>query len=247
MKKLLALLLAAILFLSLCACAGTASPAAGTASTEAQSTEATAEPTQAPAATEAAPVSAESTADPAEEPEVTTPKTNILVVYFSRTGEQYKVGVIDEGNTAIVAKIIAEKTGADLYEILPETDYYPYTYAELTDVAKKEQNENARPAIRDALPDLSQYDTVFIGAPVWWGDWPMILYSFFESADLSGKILIPFCTHEGSGLSGFDRKLASACPASTVLDGLAIRGSDCQNDRAGVESKVQSWLDELGY
>ena len=100
--------------------------------------------------------------------------SNVLVVYFSRTGEQYTVGVIDEGNTAIVAKMIAEKTGADTFEILPETDYYPYTYAELTDVAKKEQNENARPVIKDTLPDMSQYDTVFIGAPVWWGDWPMI-------------------------------------------------------------------------
>ena len=173
--------------------------------------------------------------------------SNILVVYFSRTGEQYTVGVIDEGNTAIVAKMIAEKTGADTFEILPETDYYPYTYAELTDVAKKEQNENARPVIKDTLPDMSQYDTVFIGAPVWWGDWPMIMYTFFESADLSGKNLIPFSTHEGSGLSGFDKKLSSAVSDANVLTGLAIRGNDCQNDKKGVESKVDEWLSELGY
>ena len=173
--------------------------------------------------------------------------SNVLVVYFSRTGEQYTVGVIDEGNTAIVAKMIAEKTGADTFEILPETDYYPYTYAELTDVAKKEQNENARPAIKDALPDMSQYDTVFIGAPVWWGDWPMIMYTFFESADLSGKNLIPFSTHEGSGLSGFDKKLSSAVSDANVLTGLAIRGNDCQNDKTGVESKVDEWLSGLGY
>ncbi len=89
-------------------------------------------------------------------------------MYFSRTGEQYGVGVIDKGNTAVVAGMIAEKTGADMFEILPETDYYPYTYNELTDIAKKEQSENARPAIRGELPDLSQYDTIFIGAPVWW-------------------------------------------------------------------------------
>ena len=173
--------------------------------------------------------------------------SNILVVYFSRTGEQYTVGVIDEGNTAIVAKMIAEKTGADTFEILPETDYYPYTYAELTDVAKKEQNENARPVIKDTLPDMSQYDTVFIGAPVWWGDWPMIMYTFFESADLSGKNLIPLSTHEGSGLSGFDKKLSSAVSDANVLTGLAIRGNDCQNDKKGVESKVDEWLSELGY
>ena len=173
--------------------------------------------------------------------------SSVLVVYFSRTGEQYTVGVIDEGNTAIVAKMISEKTGADTFEILPETDYYPYTYAELTDVAKKEQNENARPVIKDTLPDMSQYDTVFIGAPVWWGDWPMIMYTFFENADLSGKNLIPFSTHEGSGLSGFDKKLSSAVSDANVLTGLAIRGNDCQNDKAGVESKVDEWLSELGY
>lgn len=172
---------------------------------------------------------------------------NILVVYFSRTGEQYTVGVIDEGNTAIVAKMIAEKTGADMFEVLPETDYYPYTYAELTDVAKKEQNENARPAIKDELPDISQYDTIFIGAPVWWGDWPMIMYTFFESTDLSGKTLVPFSTHEGSGLSGFDKKLSSAIPDAEVLTGLAVRGNDCQNDKPGVESKVDEWLSGTGY
>ena len=169
-----------------------------------------------------------------------------LVVFFSHTGENYNVGFIEKGNTAIIAEMIAAKTGADSFELKP-VHPYPPKYKECTDVAKKERNDHARPEYAGDVDNLAQYDRVFIGAPVWWGDWPMILYSFFESADLSGKILIPFCTHEGSGLSGFDRKLASACPASTVLDGLAIRGSDCQNDRSGVESKVQSWLDELGY
>ena len=165
-----------------------------------------------------------------------------LVVFFSRTGEQYTVGVIDKGNTAIVAEMIAEETGADLFEILPEEDYYPYTYDELTDVARQEQNENARPAYQGPVPDLSKYDTVFIGAPVWWGDWPMIMYTFFENEDLSGKTLIPFSTHEGSGLSGFDQKLSAACPDSEVLDGLAIRGNDAQNDQDGVRSDVNEWL-----
>ena len=77
--------------------------------------------------------------------------------------------MIDHGNTAIIAEMISDKTGADLFEILPVDDHYPMTYAELTDVAKKEQNENARPAYAGEVPDLSQYDTVFIGAPVWWG------------------------------------------------------------------------------
>ena len=177
------------------------------------------------------------------------PESKVLVVYFSRTGEQYNVGVIEKGNTAIVADMIIDATGADSFEILPQEDHYPYTYKELTDVAKKEQNENARPAYAGEAPDLSQYDTIFIGAPVWWGDWPMICYTFFENnADaLAGKTLIPFSTHEGSGLSGFGRKLSSALPGSTVGEGLAITGSDAQNNREKVNQSVNEWLTELGY
>lgn len=183
------------------------------------------------------------------EPEPGIEGSDILVVYFSRTGEQYTVGVIVKGNTSIVAEMISEETGADLFEVIPEEDHYPMTYSELTDVAKQEQNDNARPAYAKNVPDLSQYSTIFIGAPVWWGDWPMIMYTFFEdnAEGLSGKTLIPFSTHEGSGLSGFDKKLSSACPDATVLDGLAIRGNDCQNDQDSVRKKVSEWVTGLGY
>ena len=176
-------------------------------------------------------------------------RSRILVVYFSRTGEQYTVGVIDHGNTAIIAEMIADETGADLFEILPEEDHYPMTYAELTDVAKKEQKEKARPAFAGKVPDLSKYDTVFIGAPVWWGDWPMIMYSFFEenAEALTGKNLVSFSTHEGSGLSGFDKKLSSAIPGSTVLKGLAVRGNDCQNQQDSAGKSVKDWIAELGF
>ena len=189
------------------------------------------------------------TEDQTVEPEPGIEGSDILVVYFSRTGEQYTVGVIDKGNTSIVAEMISEETGADLFEVIPEEDHYPMTYSELTDVAKQEQNDNARPAYAGEVPDLSQYSTIFIGAPVWWGDWPMIMYTFFENnaEGLSGKTLIPFSTHEGSGLSGFDKKLSSACPDATVLDGLAIRGNDCQNDQDSVRKKVSEWVTGLGY
>jgi len=175
--------------------------------------------------------------------------SDTLVVYFSRTGEQYKVGVIDKGNTAIVAEMIGDRMGADLWEVLPANDHYPMTYSELLDVAKRELNENARPAYAGEVPDLLQYNTIFIGAPVWWGDWPMIMYTFFENnADaLAGKLLIPFSTHESSGLSGFDRKLSSACPNSTVGDGIAVRGSDCQNKQDSVRETVNKWLAGSGY
>ena len=197
-------------------------------------------------------IPAENEADPAEQteaasvPESTEPKTDLLVIYFSRTGEQYTVGVIDKGNTAIAAEMIAEQTGADLFEVLPVDDHYPMTYNALTDVAKQEQNAKARPEYAGELPDLARYDTIFIGAPVWWGDWPMIMYTVFENNDFSGKKLVPFSTHEGSGLSGFDRKLAAACPNSTILTGLAVRGNDCQNRQDSVRSAVNSWITDLG-
>lgn len=171
-----------------------------------------------------------------------------LVVYFSRTGEQYGVGIIDTGNTAIVAGMVADAAGADSFEVVPQEDY-PYTYDELTDVARQEQNESARPAYQGDVPDLSQYDTVFLGAPVWWGDWPMIMYTFFDdNADaLASKTLVPFSTCAGSGLAGFDTKLASAVLDATVGTGFSALGTDVQNDQDGVRSSVGEWLQGLGY
>lgn len=185
----------------------------------------------------------------AEQEDGSAGENKSLVVYFSRTGEQYTVGVIDKGNTAIVAEMIADETGADLFELVPAEDHYPMTYDELTDIAKQEQRNGARPAYAGEVPDLSGYGTIFIGAPVWWGDWPMILYTFFENnADaLAGKKLVPFSTHEGSGLSGFDKKLAKACPDAVVEKGLAVRGNDCQNRQDSVREDVSDWLGELGY
>ena len=243
MKKHLRAFLASVLVIamvfSLMGCGGSQEDAAEPEEQEEAVTEETAEEETAD----------EETSEEAASPEEPASEGGVLVVYFSRTGEQYQVGVIDKGNTAIVAEMVAEKTGADLFEVVPADDHYPMTYDELTDVAKQEQNDNARPEYAGEVPDLSQYDTIFIGAPVWWGDWPMIMYTFFENnADgLAGKTLVPFSTHEGSGLSGFDRKLAGACPDSTVSEGLAVRGADCQNDQEGVSSEVDGWLAELGY
>ncbi|MBQ8066922.1 MAG: flavodoxin [Solobacterium sp.] len=169
-----------------------------------------------------------------------------LVLYFSRKGEQYVVGVIEEGNTAVVAKMIAEETGADLMKVLPADDHYPMTYDELTEVAKQEQNDNARPEYAGEL-NIADYDVIFVGSPVWWGDWPMLMYTVFENNDFSGKKLIPFSTHEGSGLAGFDKKLAKACPDSTILEGLAVRGSDAQNNREQTKQAVTDWLGTLEY
>lgn len=172
----------------------------------------------------------------------TTSGSKALVVYFSRTGEQYEVGVIEKGNTAIVADMIAEQTGADSFEILPKKDNYPTTYKELTDVAKEEQNNNARPEIKDSISNFDQYDTVYLGYPIWWGDLPMICYTFLESYDFSGKTIVPFCTHAGSGDAGTQSKIQSAAPNATVKEVLAITGTDAQNERDSVKSKVTEWL-----
>lgn len=145
-----------------------------------------------------------------------------LVVYFSRTGEQYGVGNIDKGNTAIVAGMIAEKTGADSFEILPQEDYYPYTYNELTDVAKQEQNDNARPAIKGTVPDLTGYDTVFIGAPVWWYTHPRIINTFFDRAELTGIKVHLFATLSSTGIDGSVRELRQTYPDVNIADGKRI-------------------------
>lgn len=165
-----------------------------------------------------------------------------IVVYFSRTGEQYGVGVIEKGNTAIVADMIAEQTGADSFEILPKTDNYPMTYNELTDVAKEEQNQNARPEIKDTVQDFDKYDTIYLGYPIWWGDLPMICYTFLESYDFSGKTIIPFCTHAGSGNAGTQSKIQAAVPNATVKEVLAISGTDTQNNQESVKKSVTEWL-----
>ena len=172
-------------------------------------------------------------------------KSRTLVVYFSRAGEQYKVGVVKKGNTAFVAEEIAKQTGADLFEIKPKKDVYPNKYDPLIDYAKKEQSKKERPEYVGAVPNLKNYDVVFVGAPVWWGDWPMIMYTFFEKNNLDGKTLAPFCTHEGSGLSGFDKKLAKACPKSKVTKGLAMTGQDAQKNAKKVTAEVSKWLDNI--
>lgn len=184
-------------------------------------------------------------ADVPAPPRIAKPQSKVLVVYFSRAGEQYNVGVVKKGNTAFVAEEIARQTGADLFEIKPKKDVYPKKYEDLTDFAKKEMNKKARPEYDGKVPDLKQYDTIFIGSPVWWGDWPMVMYTFFEKNDLSGKKLAPFCTHEGSGLSGFDKKLQKACPKSSILKGLAITGTVAQKNRQKTAENVSKWLDEI--
>lgn len=171
-------------------------------------------------------------------------ENRILVAFFSHTGENYNVGYIEKGNTHIIAEMIAEETGADMFEIRT-VNPYPDVYRECTDAAKKEQNENARPEIIDPPENLDGYDTVFVGYPIWWGDLPMAVYTFLERYDFSGKTVIPFCTHEGSGLSGTEGSIGETCPGATVLSGFAIRGTVAQNKQDEARAEVINWLEGL--
>ena len=180
----------------------------------------------------------------AEEMKMTGKKT--LVVYFSKTGEQYDVGNITEGNTAIIAQMIAGQTGADVFEVKLKNDTYPTAYKALTEVALEEKKANARPEIAGDVANFADYDVIFIGSPNWWADMPMALYTFIEAHDWSGKTVAPFVTHEGSGLSSIPDKIKTATNAD-VLEGLAVYGHVAQNERDKANEAVIAWLKKLGF
>lgn len=172
---------------------------------------------------------------------------NRLVVFFSHTGENYNVGYIEKGNTHIVADMIADATGADRFEIVPQKAYPKDSYDECIKIAKQEKQANARPAIKGDVK-VEDYDVVFIGYPNWWGEVPMCVYTFIEKHDWNGKTVIPFITHEGSGMGGTDRKIANACKGADVAvgKGLAIQGKEAQENRDTVRKNVNNWLEQLG-
>ena len=169
----------------------------------------------------------------------------ILVAFFSRTGENYAVGRIEQGNTHIVAEMIASATGGTLFRIEPATPY-PDDYRACTEVAQREKRSKARPALVGEIA-AEEYDVIFLGYPNWWGDLPMCVYTFLEQHDWQGKVVIPFCTHEGSGLSDTENRLRTTCRGASVLNGLAVRGSVAQNEREEARRQVQEWLKRLKY
>ena len=171
--------------------------------------------------------------------------SKVLIVYFSRTGENYNVGNVEVGNTAIMASYMKEYLNADSFEIVP-VNKYPDSYDECLKVATKEKEEDARPAIESKLDDVSKYDTIFIGYPIWWGEIPQIVYTFMEEYDLSGKTIIPFNTHEGSGSAGTYITIKNKLAKSNVnTNGLALQGKVARTDKG--KEKTINWLKELGY
>ena len=178
-----------------------------------------------------------------------------LVVYFSMpetdnpqnmTREEENSTVVINGkvlgNTQYVAQLIQEMTDGDIFRILPQKPY-PTDHRTLVDLAKEEQEQDARPAIAGKLEAPEAYDTIFIGYPNWWGDMPMILYTFLEQYDFSGKTLVPFCTHGGSGFSSTIQTIQAKQPGATVIrEGYSLSRSRMERAPSG----VAAWLKEIG-
>lgn len=170
----------------------------------------------------------------------------VLVVYFSRADENTGgVGYIEKGNTKILAEMIAERMHGDIFEI-KTVKPYPKEYRPATEAAKQEKEENARPEIVGELPDLSKYDVVFLGYPIWWSDMPMPVYTFLDRENFAGKIILPFCTHEGSGLSDTQRSIADVTKAD-VREGFALQGHIAQKSPEEARTALYEWMSKQGY
>lgn len=252
MKKMISFLLCGLLILSLAACGKNAEQGSSNndavdtldTSSEGKTDEGTETLTDRTQNDDSAESSGTSREQGTESTDAGTPAgSNVLVAYFSLADEQYEVGVIEKGNTQIIAEIIAEQTGADTFSI-ESTVAYPTTYDGLLEVSREE--ESNPPEIAGTVKNMDNYNVIFIGYPIWWGDLPTIVKVFLESYDFSGKTVIPFCTHAGSGLSGTQKAVENLCEGAIVEDGLAVRGRTAQNEYASAESAVTDWLRGLG-
>lgn len=147
------------------------------------------------------------------------------------------------GSTEKFAKEISEVVDGDLFRIEPKIPYDSDTnhYEELAEYAKKERDKGILPEIKE-YPDVSKYDVIFIGYPMWWYTYPQIIRTFINNVDLKGKTIIPFNTHEGSGDGGTYKELQDELKDSKVLMGLPIRGGNIEYDQKG---NIKEWLDSL--
>lgn len=169
-----------------------------------------------------------------------------LVIYFSRNGMNYWHGEtknLSVGNTARMAKVIQEATSADVWEIQP-VHSYPFDYRQTTAEAQKEQEVDARPEIKLSMPDLAQYDLIFFGHPIWWSEMSMVARTFLDKADLSGKKIAHFCTHEGSGFGGSESDLKSRQPRAIYLPSLAIAGTQVDNSTKAIQDWAKKVIKE---
>lgn len=238
MKKLLSVILCLLMTFGLVACGDSNGQTNNDSST--------------PAVTEpetSAPNENKNTSDTSEtsESQPEEPVNNkTLVVFFSMPDNVDDSTVIIDGetlgNTQYMAYVIQENIGADIFRIEPETPY-PTDHQTLVDQAKEEQNNDSRPVIKDTIENFDSYDTVFIGYPIWWSDLPMVMYTFFDTYDFSGKTIVPFSTHGGSSFAGTPATIAELEPEAAVADGMTISRDVIQN----AEQDIIDWLTEAGY
>jgi flavodoxin len=167
-----------------------------------------------------------------------------LSVYYSRKGNNYVSGRIVNlpiGNTEVIARKIQSLTGSDLFQI-QTVQPYPEDYTATTRMSQDELSSNARPELTEIVADMDSYEVIYLGYPNWWGTMPMAVFTFLESYDFSGKTIVPYCTHEGSGLGNSERDINKLCPKAKVLSGLAIKGSAVGR----ADNDLANWLKKLG-
>jgi flavodoxin len=153
----------------------------------------------------------------------------VLVTYFTHSG-----------NTKTVAEKVCEQLNAELFEV-KTVEIYPVKYNLVVDQAKREITNNYRPELLSTKENLNEYDIIVIGYPMWWYTCPMAIFSFLEQYDFKGKIILPFCTHEGSALSTSVEDIKKSVPTAIVKEGLAIRGSKVKES----DSIIKTWLDKV--
>jgi flavodoxin len=167
-----------------------------------------------------------------------------LAAYFSREGANYvngKIVSLSTGNTQAAAEMIRSMLACDTFRIRT-VNGYPMEYEPATRVAQEELRKGARPELLTGVTDMPEYDTVLLGYPNWWGTMPMAVYTFLTQYDFSGKTILPFCTHEGSGLGRSEAEIKRLCPKADVLKGLAIRGGAI----GGAKPEIEKWLKNNG-
>jgi flavodoxin len=171
-------------------------------------------------------------------------ETKILIAYFSRKGNNYVNGSIVDlpvGNTEVAADMIQKLTGGDLFQIDP-VKAYPSDYEKTTEVAQRELRQGARPALTERVERMEGYDVILLGYPNWWSTMPMAVWTFLEAYDFAGKTLLPFCTHEGSGMGHSEGDLRKLCPGAKILKGLPIKGGGVH----GAGNEITAWLRRSG-
>lgn len=161
-----------------------------------------------------------------------------LIIYFSRADENYSVGNITKGNTEVIAEFIQEITKADIFRVDPLVPYAK-DYNTCIEEAKVRTNTHNAP-IKEPVPDIEKYDTLYIGAPVYWGGMPEEMFTALKGLNFNGKIIKPFVTHEGSGLSNIPNQLKEICVGASIKNGLAVYGSRVYDSK----NTVEKWIKE---